>query len=177
MKIITILCVIMLLYIMCCGIVFFKKKNIKYKYVDATDYYVVLEMLYREFDEECKPLKNNQYRELIENDFDLKFYNYKEKRLSNGTAGITFPVIRMIILDDRLLNEEYCVVFAHEAIHLDCYVADERWVCFETFKYLYKSENPKLHNAGVKYAIQQMKGLYREERDVYDLIVDYLTNK
>lgn len=107
---------------------------------------------------------------------NLSMYIYCESRLGELYKGITSPIFRTIIIDEELKGYDYCETFAHEAIHLKYIVDNERYVCFETFKYLY--ENDKLHDVGVWYGYNQItRGHTLVEYDISDLVIDYLTNK
>ncbi len=116
----------------------------------------------------------DELRDLIASDFELRLYFYEKIPLED-CAGKVNMITRRIFVDADINNHEFAKVFAHEVIHLKMLTSDERWVCFETFKYLYRHE--ELHSAGVWYGQLQLQGCWDGEYDIRDLIVDYLTNK
>ena len=171
--VLLLICVLAFVYLGVCGILFFRNKtlpvyiNSQYDYLYACN---ILEQGYEERDVRTK----EYYRNKVEKDLGLNFYFYKERKLSEY-GGVTFPTIRLIVLDTDVSGYEYCVVFAHETIHLTQFIADERHVCYETFKYLYESE--ELHEVGAWYGYRQLYGYYNGEYNIEDLVVNYLTNK
>ena len=116
---------------------------------------------------------DSDFKKIVEDEICLKFYFYGRANLGETYNGLTLATIRTILIDERMSGYDYCVVFAHEAIHLKHFIGNERYVAFETFKFLYESK--KLHDVGCYYGIRQMHGFYTGEYDVYDLIIDYLT--
>lgn len=142
--------------------------------VGYTQRHLVLKELYEEYNRPLLVTSNEGYRRIIEQDLECYFYFYKETNLNEG-AGKCYVTIRLIVLDERLKGNQYCVTFAHELMHLKKFRKQESYICFETFKYLY--ENSKLHNSGVWYAIKQLEGAYSGEYNISNQIVDYLTNK
>lgn len=168
-------CIIVLVYLGVCALVFFRNKEIELALVTSNQYYLALNELQKDYNENCNILDKSKCREIVEEELNLKCYIYGETDLGDKYNGLTFASIRTILLDDSLSREEYCIVFVHETIHLTEFIADERYVCFATFKYLYEHECEEMHNIGVVYGIQQLRGMYSGEYDIYDLIVDYLT--
>ena len=119
-------------------------------------------------------MTKEEFRAIIEKDFGLKFYIYKERNLNNY-SGKCLLEFRTIIIHQDAEGYAYARTFTHESIHLKEYIGDERYVCFKVFTYLY--EHKQLHDVGVWYGKQQLTGKFSEERDVSDLIINYLTNK
>lgn len=172
---ITAICLVILIYLgICCG-VFFRKKELGIAVVTTTQCYIAMEMLRQDYDYDAGVKSKQFYRDAIEKDLGVKFYIYGETDLGSKYNGLTIPTIRTILIHDDVTGEDYCIVFAHESIHLTQFISNERYVCFETFKYLYESKIEELHNAGVRFGLKQIQGVYSGEYDVYDLIVDYLT--
>lgn len=137
-------------------------------------YRKAIDILESTYDKNYKIKSKEEYRKIICEDLGLKFYFYSEKELV-GYAGKTYPLIRLIVLDSEIDGIKYCETFAHEAFHLKHFTGQEDYVCFQTFKYLYESN--ELHNCGVLYGLWQIYGFYSGEYNIPDLIVDYLTNK
>lgn len=169
------LCVLVLIYLGCCALVFFRKKDIPIAISNMHKYNIALDLLYKEYNKEPCLFSDEEFREIIEDETGLSFYIYFERNLGDEYSGLTLSTIRTIIVDERVKGYDYCEVFMHEAIHLTHFTGNERYVSFNTFKYLYESE--KLHDVGVRYGIRQIHGYYNGEYDVYDLIIDYLTKE
>lgn len=113
-----------------------------------------------------------EIRQIISKDIKSRFYIYDEKKMKD-MAGKTFPTIRLIVLEPNVSGLEYVVVFTHELMHLKYLCGDEAFVCFETFKYLYESE--EFHSAGIWYGQEQLQGHYYGNYNISNLIIDYLT--
>jgi hypothetical protein len=156
-----------------CGLIFFRDKKIPPYINSQLDYLNAYDILCQEYDDTCQKPKA-YYKEFVEDDMGVKFYFYGERKLDKHN-GLTFATIRLIVVDNTIDGYEYCVTFAHECIHLKQFVSDERYVCYETFKYLYESE--ELHEVGVWYGYRQLYGCYNGEYNIEDLVVNYLTNK
>lgn len=167
------ICVILLVYMGIVGIVFCRKINMPIKIFMPTDYYNVLDMLERDYENSIPHRSNKQYKALVEEQLDLNFYIYIEKELDNHN-GLAIATIRTIVLDDDLTGYQYCYVFTHEAMHFKKFAKNETYICFETFKFLYENEDEELHNVGVWYAIRQLYGYYSGEYDCSDYIINYL---
>ena len=172
---VIILCVFVLIYFGTCALIFFRNKDVPLVVVNSKDYYNAIDKLHREYnDNAITSLSESQYKEIVEKELGLKFYIYLERDIkSNDYVGLTLPTIRTIIVDEYAKGYEYCITFAHETIHLIQFIKEERYVCFETFKYLYESN--KLHDIGVWYAMKQLYGYYSGEYNISDLVIDYLT--
>lgn len=159
-------------YILAIGIAFKRKVEVPVVFPQQHDYL----MAYQILNEECKELTktDDELRYMIAKDLGLKLYFYNEKSMKDY-AGKTYVTIRLILMDIDANGFEYAQVFTHEVMHLKKMVANESWVCFETFKYLYEHE--ELHNVGVWYGQRQLQGCYYGEYNISDLIVNYLTKK
>jgi hypothetical protein len=114
------------------------------------------------------------YKKILDKDLKLKMYIYREKYLKNNN-GLCIANLRLIIIDESIRDYQYCVTLTHEMMHLKRYRKQENYICFETFKYLYESE--ELHDVGVWYAIRQINGCYSSEYNISNQVLDYLTNK
>ena len=114
------------------------------------------------------------YRELIEDDFNCHLYIYKEKDLPEGIDGQCQPIFRTITIDINADNFFYCCAFAHEMIHLTGYIQQENYVNFQTFRYLYEHEDEELHNYGIKMGILSLSGAFPQEYDCNGEIIDYI---
>lgn len=171
--VLLLMCVLTLAYFGTCGLIFFRDKSIPPHINTQLDYLNAYDVLLQEHDDTRQKPKA-YYKEFVEKDMGVKFYIYGEKELGKYN-GKTFVTIRLILIDNTIDGYEYCTTFAHEIIHLTHFVANERYVCYETFKYLYESE--ELHEVGVWYGCRQIYGYYSGEYNISDLIVNYLTNK
>lgn len=129
--------------------------------------------LCNEYDRLCDSETKEYYKNKIDQDLDVGLYFYSEKELDR--TGYSNCYFRTIKIDERVSGYVYCETFTHETMHLKYYTANERFVCYETFKYLYESE--ELHNIGVWYGLKQLNGDYSGEYDISGLVVNYLTNK
>ena len=117
-------------------------------------------------------LSNKEYKHLIETELNLKLYSYQVKELpnDNGKCNLYFRIIR---INTGLSGVHYARTFTHEAMHLKHCTENELFVCYETFKFLYKSDNKYLHNAGVIYAIDNLTHNVAEEYNITNQIMYY----
>lgn len=166
------ICVLMIVYLSTVAIIFYRKKNMPFVFCGHYEVTTALDKLEKEYNNHVPARTNAYYKNFIEKDLKLRAYIYHEKELQDYN-GLTFPTIRLIILDSRLVGYNYCVTFVHETIHLTEFIKQENYVTWKTFKYLYESE--ELHNVGVWFAERQILGYYKGEYNVSDLIVNYLT--
>lgn len=166
-----IILVIVNIYLLGIGIAFNRDIRVPVVFPQQSQYTLAYQIL----NEECEELTKTkeELRKFIAKDLGLKCYFYKEKSMED--AGKVYVAIRLILIDKDISGFEYAEIFAHEVIELKSFVWSESWVCFETFKYLYESE--ELHNVGVRYGQKQLQGCYYGEYNIADLIVNYLTNK
>lgn len=169
-----IISILFLVYVLLCQAISERGIDLPYRNLMPRDYMTAIHKLQNSYNECEKPKTKEEYRKFIENDLGMHFYIYSERDM-NDYAGVTFIPIRLIVLDLELDGYKYCETFVHEAIHLKEFVGQEDYVCFETFKYLYESE--ELHNVGVWYGLSQIYGCYSGEHDISHLIVDYLTKE
>lgn len=169
-----IICIIILLFLLSCTLIFERKKDLPYRNLMPRDYRNAIQLLEKSYIKDYKPKTKEEYRKFIESDMGVHFYIYTEKDMVDY-AGKIYPLARLIIIDTDTDGYKYCETFAHEAIHLKEFIGQEDYVTFQTFKYLYESE--ELHNVGVWYGLSQVYGCYSGEYNVSHLIVDYLTNK
>ena len=171
---IIILCVLVLIYLGTCAILFFRNREIPYVTYTQLDYYNVVDKLYLEsYNGNNKALSNSSYKKTLEQELNPQLYIYKEKNAHKQYAGLTLPIIRTIIIDSEIDGYDYCLTLTHEIMHLNHFIANERYICFETFKFLY--ENEKLHDVGVWYAYKQLTVIYSKDYYIADLVIDYLT--
>lgn len=171
--ILLLMCILTLVYCLTCGLIFFRNKNISPHINTQLEYLNAYNILCQEYSDTCNKPKS-YYKQFVEKDMEVKAYFYSERKL-NKYNGLIFATIRLIVIDNTIDGYEYCTTFTHEVIHLTHFVANERYVCYETFKYLYESE--ELHEVGVWYGCRQIYGYYSGDYNISDLIVNYLTNK
>lgn len=169
------LCLIILIYNVVIIFVSSRNKGLSYYNYSMKEWSEAFDYLYKDYTDDFM-LTKKEYKELIDKDTKLFLYFYKEKIIDGTCCGKTYPTIRLIVLDKRLSEYEYCVVYAHESIHLSKMIMDERYVSFETFKYLINSDNPYLKMAGKWYGIEQLHYKYHNEYSCVDLIIEYIEN-
>lgn len=172
--VLLLMCLSMGIYLGIVAICFYRKKEIGLGFMTQADFSIAYERLMGEYDRQVCSETKEFYKSFVEDDIGLRFYIYAEKSLKKG-SGFTFPTIRTIVVDKSLTGYQYCLTFTHEVMHLKHFIKQETYVCYETFKYLYESE--ELHNVGVWYGLKQLSGDYSGEYNVCGHIVNYLTNK
>ena len=170
---VLVLCVLVLCYTFGGILVIERKVALPFKILTPRDYRKAIDLLQNSYTKGHEPKTKEDYRKFVETDLGLHLYFYSEKNMADY-AGKTYPLIRLIIIDTDADGYKYCETFVHEAIHLKEFIGQEDYVSFQTFKYLYESE--ELHNVGVWYGLCQIYGQYAGEYNVSHLIVDYLTN-
>ena len=174
-SVILLLCVLILGYCVAVIIVFNRDKEVPNTISNYQQYYKAVDILREElYDNTCNFTKKG-YREYIEKDIGIKAYIYKETDLKDGLNGKAYPIIRTVFIDRNIEDYEYCITFVHEVIHIKECIANETYVCYETFKYLY--EDDVLHNVGVIYGWQQMNKCTPNEYNIQEQVIYYLTQK
>ena len=118
---------------------------------------------------------DKEYKEFIEKDLGLKYYIYTENDLKRD-SGRAYILIRTMVIDKHQDGYYYCLTFAHECMHMVRFRQDERYISFETFKYLYEHEDEELHNVGVWYGYRVLRDKYSGDYDIKEEIVNYLNN-
>lgn len=171
--ILLLMCLTIGVYLGVVCVVFFRNKQLPLQVYSQVNYLNAYDFLIREYDDKCNSESKEYYKDLIEKDLGMSFYIYKEMQIE--CSGKAYPTIRTIVIDDDVTGYDYCMVLAHEIMHIKLFIKQEDYVCYETFKYLYESE--ELHNVGVWYALRQLNGYYSREYNISGHIVNYLTNK
>ena len=173
--VILILCAMVLGWCVSIGIIFNRDVDYPQTVANSRQYYEAMDILRKELYDNTCDFTDEEFKQYVENDMDFHFYIYKETQLSNGYNGRAFPIIRTIFLDEDLTGYQYCQTFVHEVIHIKQCVANETYVCYETFKYLYEDE--VLHNVGVAYGWKQLQNSYKGEYNIDEQVIYYLTQK
>lgn len=148
--------------------------DMHYRNLMPQDYREAIDILQNSYTDFEEHKSNEEYRKFVEDDLGLHFYIYSEKDIGGEHDGRIYPLARWIVINTEADGYRYCMAFVHEAIHLKEFIGQADYVCFETFKYLYESE--ELHNVGVWYGLSQIYGFYSDEYDISQHIVSYLTN-
>lgn len=168
--------VIFLVYMVILVFIYYREIDMPVVIYTPNEYNKVLADLWSEYIPLNTQRTNQEYKELIEEELDLNFYIYCEKDLK-WNDGLELKPIRTIIIDNDLSGYEYCLNFIHEAMHFKRLSANETYIHFETFKYLYENEDIELHNFGVRFAIKQLRGDYKEDYNCHDQIIGYFRSK
>lgn len=94
----------------------------------------------------------------VAKEIDIHCYIYEERpRLKKNVLGYTvFPIRKIVIKSSQSLSD-YLATVTHEFIHLKYYTLNERWTEFESFKLLYESDNPDLHQAGINLGFDYIR--------------------
>jgi hypothetical protein len=172
---ILILCVLVLGWCVSIIIIFNRDVAAPDTISNYAQWYKALDILKKDLYKDVCNFTNDEYKEYVEDDLGLNFYIYKETDLHDGFNGKAYPIIRTIFIDRDVKGYEYCITFVHEAIHIKECIADETYVCYETFKFLYEDE--VLHNVGVVYGWQQMNKYEPNEYNIREQVIYYLTQK
>ena len=170
-----VICVGVLLGEITACIIFFRRVDMPDASYSMDDYYASIYTLYNEYDASLNNQQHkNYYRNMIEDQAKFGPYLYLETHMDDN-SGLAILMLRTIVIDKDITNvETYCMVFAHEVMHFKTFHGNETYVSFETFKFLYESDDPYLHNVGVKYGLQQLYGYYGGEYDCHNYIINYL---
>lgn len=165
------------LYFIIVSIVFTRKIDVLVENYTQSDYLKAWNIIEEEYCGDTVERTNKEFKTLIENDLNLSFYIYCDKPLNSSVKGKSYISVRLMIIEKQLKGYEYCLVFAHEAMHFKKFAKNEKYICIETFKYLYENEDNELHNAGVWYAREQLLGCYTGEYDIRSFIINCLVRK
>jgi hypothetical protein len=155
-------------------ITFSRKIHLPIQEYTAEEHSIALDILEEDYNPIGEQRTDSEYKQLVEKQVGISFYFYTEKDLGNRLDGTTHPLLRIITIDSTISGYDYCIALAHEALHLKTFCANERYICIETFKFLYENEDEELHNIGVWYARDQLFGLYRGDYNIQDFIINYL---
>ena len=172
-----IICLIIIVVSLVTGIrllVFFREIKLPTLNYTNSEYLYAFDKLYKDFDFNMPSKTKQEYKEQLENELNFKHYIYFERNPNfNGWQNVVIPTI---IINEELSEYDYCRILTHEIMHFKKFSANETYVSFETFKYLYENECEYLHNVGVLYGINQVYNHSGGEYDISGLIVNYLTN-
>lgn len=136
-----------------------------------------ISLLEKEYVEITNHKTKEEYRQIIEKDFNCRLYIYQELDLPEGVDGQCQPLFRIIKIDTEATEFFYCSAFAHEMIHLTSYIQQENYVNYRTFVYLFEHEDPEFHNYGVMMGIYSLYGMYPSQYDCNGDIIQYVTTK
>lgn len=119
-----------------------------------------------------------EIRNLLESDFDIGLYFYKEKSIKYA-GGTTIFQLRLICIDKMTTLDKsfYAYELAHELTHLKYYNGNECWVEFMTWKYLYESGNEFLYNTSLWLANYKTQNHLQNQEDCGWWILEYLSTK
>ena len=176
MLIILYICLVILTIETIIACIFHRSIDMPESDYDTYDKIHAYKVLYSEYDKGVNSWQMDKkfYRDTVTDLAKLGPYLYFEKDIKSA-SGLSIALIPSIIVDEELDDAEiYCWVFTHEVMHIKRFSANETYVCFETFKFLYESENDYLHNAGVRYGTRQLNGYYHGEYDCSGYIINYL---
>ena len=143
----------------------YKSYNREYYEIEYTTYFITQEeavdLVNKEFRSNCKP----------------KFVD----SLGDNVLGLTEPIHnRGVFLLKALSGWQTVEVYTHELIHYEEWVYNERMTEFLTFKILYESDNPILHNRGKAMAynwLNKDENKVNKEYDCRYYIKEYLENE
>ena len=157
---ITAVLLVIFLYIMTITII--SVTNNKMDYVDApkSDKVYYIEKLLDDYNtDKHQPLENVEIKKLVDKNVDLKCYMlfYKDIKPDN-TYGRAFPVFRSIYIDTSLKTHRYAIVLTHEMIHIKHLTVNEMYTQYQTFLYLFESDNEYLKECGVYFAYTVLAG-------------------
>lgn len=107
---------------------------------------------------------HSKLRSKIKDELGIKATFYKEKpKIDHGRVwGYTNFGVRLIVIQSNLGTTDYITTVAHEYTHLKYYALNELWTNFETFKFLYNSNDKDLHQAGINFALSYLKAYVKD---------------
>ena len=149
-------------------------RNVEHKDYDYTSAQLsqAKTLLQDEFYSSSSILSQQEYKSLL--DSEIRVRPYILTRIKIKEDGRTFPHYRVININPDIDGVEYCVILAHEMIHLKYMIMDERFVEFTTFKTLYESKNEHLHRAGCYLGLGVLNDRYPEQYNCKGEIIEYL---
>lgn len=170
-KVIAVLFIILVLLSIPLGIMVRRIDMPRYTYT-LEEENKAIKQLQNEYDTSYPALTKEEYKELVENDLDFKMYIYAEMNLDKWNAnGVALILIRTIIIDDDVDISVYPMVLAHEILHFKKLSNNEKFICLETFKYLYHNDDVQLKNIGILYGLQQLGGAYVGDYEIKEYII------
>lgn len=171
---ITLICFLFLIYVLTLGLISIRKIDMPVYVYTLNTYNRTLQILQEDYEPMYSYYSNEKYKAIIEEEAGIKPYIYCEADINGGRALIP---LRLITISESLVGYEYCRVFTHEVMHIQKVSGQENYISFETFKFLYESEDEELHNVGVWIAIRQLLGYYPSNEDCHEQIIEYIESK
>lgn len=125
--------------------------------------------------EDALLLEKWEYKGLLTELFDTP-YIYTEGDLNKHSVdGYARPLIRLVRIDSNLSNFSYAYTLVHELTHVKYQTGNETWTSYKSFIILYESGSSALQYIALKYAQDQLGGLYEgTEYDCSYYIAEYL---
>lgn len=123
---------------------------------------------------------NPYWRHLLEDELDFHFYIFLyNDEFSITTAGDSNRYSRVIRMDIDRRDTGFVRTMTHEIMHIKLCSTNERYVCYETFKFLYEHDNIMFRYTAISYAINQLDGLWRDNAkyNIEDQIIYYFLNE
>lgn len=123
---------------------------------------------------------NPYWRHLLEDELNFHFYIFLyDDELPTTMVGYSNRYLRVIRMDVDRRDTGFVRTMTHEIIHIKLCSSNERYVCYETFKFLYEHDNTMFKYTAISYAINQLDGLWRnnDEYNIEDQIMYYFLNK
>lgn len=118
-------------------------------------------------------------QEFIKKEIDNIFncnYILNFKNLNNKCDGVSYIMLKLVILDDNLSLEEFTMTLTHELVHLKFFTSNERFTSFKAFQILFESGNEYFKNVALAYANKDFNGLVEYEYSCAGYIEQYLNN-
>lgn len=122
---------------------------------------------------------NSYWRHLLEDELDFHFYIFLyNDEFPITTAGDSNIYSRVIRMDVDRRDTGFVRTMTHEIMHIKLCSTNERYVCYETFKFLYEHDNTMFRYTAISYAINQLDGLWRDndKYNIEDQIMYYFLN-
>lgn len=135
------------------------------------------DILEAEYSKHAQYKSKDEYTSLIKKQINAKLYICVESDIMyNLTSddGDAFINLRLIMIHTKLTLSSYCYVLAHELLHIKTFTKNERYIDFQTFKYLYYNEDPGLHQTGADLALYHIYKYKDAEYLCDDLIIHNL---
>lgn len=179
-----VVCVIGYIILTYCAVIYFySNRNILLDvcpYTNAQRQYVIEHLVAERKTTKFISKPNPYWRHLLEDELDFHFYIFLyNDELPITTVGDSNIYSRVIRMDIDRRDTGFVRTMTHEIMHIKLCSTNERYVCYETFKFLYEHNNTMFRYTAISYAINQLDGMWRnnDEYNIEDQIMYYFLEK
>lgn len=176
-----IFCWIMFIYEIIATIVVKNRNIIKAEDYTFEDYVFAKTRLNEDYENlsiyKYKNLSKNDVRQCAKQSVPLFWCIQLDVGFLRNKAGTCSFISGLIMIDRDLSVNDYAKAVFHERLHLYYYTACERFVQYQTFRFLYESDNVYIRKIGVEIALEIFNNQYPENYNCTSQIIKYFVER